>query len=223
MSEIVLQAEVRNHVGKRAKSVRYEGKIPGVYYAHGENNINLSTTFPGLKPLIYTSATHIINLTLNNGETKKCILRDVQFDAVTDKPVHFDLQGIKENEVLTVDVPVILVGTPQGVKDGGMLQHIMHRVKVSCLPKHIPEHIEINVAELKINDSVHVKDLSIANVKFVDSEFKTLVSVIPPVVEKEETPGEQPTTAEPEVISKGKKPAEGEEAATPAKAAPAKK
>ncbi|MGE5313339.1 MAG: 50S ribosomal protein L25 [Acidobacteriota bacterium] len=215
MSEIVLKAEVRKEVGSMAKKVRFEGKVPGVYYAHGEENINLTATPAGLKPLIYTSDTHIVNLQLDNGTSKTCILRDVQFHPLTDKPVHFDLQGVKEDEQLTIEVPVVLVGSPKGVKDGGTLQHVIHRLKVQCLPKYIPENVKIDVANLGINESIHVRDLPLENVTVLENAGSTVVAVVPPTVVKEgeAAAGAAPAeggaaAAEPEVITKGKKPAE---------------
>ncbi|MFA6456193.1 MAG: 50S ribosomal protein L25 [Bacteroidota bacterium] len=228
MSEVVLNATVRSEKGKAANRLRYDDKIPGVYYSRGEENINITATPLAMKPLIYTTNTHLISLKLDNGVSKTCILRDVQFDPITDRPVHFDLQGVKENEALTVQIPVILQGSPKGVKDGGTLQFIMHKVRVSCLPKFIPEHIELNVAELGMNDSIHVRDIKIENVTILDNESAAVVAVVPPTIIKEETPavpGAADATAaaattapaEPEVIAKGKKPAEGEAAAAPAK------
>lgn len=225
MSEVVLNAVVRTVTGKKSNRLRYEEKVPGIFYSRGEDNINLTATPLALKPLIYTTNTHLINLKLDNGVTKTCILRDVQFDPITDRVTHFDLQGIKENEELTVQIPVVLLGSPKGVKDGGTLQFIMHKVRVSCLPKYIPEHIELNVAELGMNDSIHVRDIKIENVKVLDNESAAVVAVVPPTVVKEEaavaaTPeagaAAVAAPAEPEVIAKGKKPVEGE-------AAPAKK
>jgi large subunit ribosomal protein L25 len=228
MSEIVLNAVVRKETGKRMNALRSTDKIPGVYYAHGETNINVTATPLAMKPLIYTTNTHLINLKLDNGENKTCILRDVQFDPITDRPVHFDLQGVKENEELTVQIPVVLNGSPKGVKDGGTLQHIMHKVRVSCLPKFIPEQIVLQVSELAMNDSIHVRDIKIDNVRILDNPASAVVAVVPPTVVKEEVaavPGVTPdaaaaatatVAAEPEVIAKGKKPVEGE-------AAPAKK
>lgn len=229
MSEVVLSAEVRKETGKKVNRLRYDEKIPGVYYSRGEKNINVTVTPLALKPLVYTSDTHLINLKLDNGETKTCILRDVQFDPITDRPIHFDLQGVRENEELTVQVPVIIKGTPQGVKDGGTLQFVMHKVRVACLPKFIPEHIEIEVTSLKMNDTIHVRDITLQNARIVDNEAGTIVAVVPPTIVKEEVPGAAPDAAaaaapaEPEVIAKGKKPAEGETAAPAPAAAPAKK
>jgi large subunit ribosomal protein L25 len=171
-----------------------------------------------LKPLYTTSATHVIQLKLNDGTTHMCVLRDVQLDPVTEKPVHFDLFGLNENETVTIDIPVKLTGgIPKGVRDGGILQHVLHRLKVSCLPKNIPNNIEINVESLEMNRSIHVKDLILENVKIMENETSTIVAVVPPVIVKEAEPTAEaavPTAeapAEPEVIARGKKVEEGAE------------
>ena len=216
MAEVVLQAEVRTEIGRRSKALRRTGKIPGEYYSRGEQNIHLAAEIVGLKPLIYTSEAHIVSLRLNNGESKTGVLRNVQFDPVSELPIHFDLQGVRADEELTIEVPVMLEGTPKGVKDGGTIQHVMHRLKVSCLPKFIPDHIVVHIADLGINQSIHVRELKVENVKILDSETSTIVAVVPPTILKEETPADvaaaaAATPAEPEVIAKGKKPEEGEE------------
>src|SRR5207249_8799586 len=152
----------------------------------------------------------------------KAVLREVQFDPVTDRPIHFDLQGLHAAEKLTIEVPVVLIGgVPVGVRNGGLLQHSMHRLKVSCLPKDIPSKIEINVANLEMNRSVHVRDLSIPNVTVLENLDAAVVGVIPPTVVKEPEPGVTPVeeVQEPELVGKGKKLEEGEEGV---EAAPAK-
>ena len=232
MSEIVLNAEVRQRAGKHAKLLREKGSVPGVFYAHNEPNISIQVPKANLDPLVFTTETHVIELRLSDGTTKKCVLRDVQFDPVSDRPIHFDLLGLKENEKLTIEIPIALVGgTPIGVREGGMLQHIIHRLKVSCLPKDIPEKIEVNVGELAMNHSIHVRDLTVPNVTIIDNPDNPVVAVIPPTVIKEAEPvveGEE-ALAEPEVLGKGKKAEEGEEGEeeggatkADAKAAPAK-
>jgi large subunit ribosomal protein L25 len=213
MSEIVLKAEVRKEIGSFANRVRFEGNVPGIFYAHGEENINITVTPAGLRPLIYTKDTHIVNLQIDNGVTKTCILRDVQFHPLTDKVIHFDLQGVKEDEELAIEVPVVLVGSPKGVKDGGTLQLVIHKLKVLCLPKYIPENVKIDVSNLGINDSIHVRDLPLENVTVLENAASTVVAVVPPTVVKEAEPVagavvEGAASAEPEVITKGKKPAE---------------
>jgi large subunit ribosomal protein L25 len=222
MSEIVLNAEVRNTTGKHAKYVRAHGMVPGVYYARGEQNINIEVPVPSLNALVFTAETHVIDLRLKDGSSKKCILRDVQFDPVSDRPIHFDLQGLRENEKLTIEIPVVLTGgIPKGVREGGVVQHMIHRLKVSCLPGNIPEKVEINIAELGINESIHVRELNIPNVTILENADVSLVGVMPPTLVKEPEPGAVTEEApkEPEVVGKGKKAEEGEEgeAAAPGK------
>lgn len=220
MSEIVLNAEIRETAGKQAKHVRLQDKVPGVYYIHGETNISIQVPKVNLDPLVFTTETHVIDLRLPDGSSKKAILRDVQFDPVSDKPIHFDLQGLKDDERLTLEVPVALTGgIPRGVREGGMLQHIIHKLKVNCLPKDIPEKIEINVAELLINHSVHVRELQVPNATILENPDSTVVAVIPPTVVKEVEPTAvvEEAAKEPEVVGKGKKAEEGAEAEAPAK------
>jgi large subunit ribosomal protein L25 len=225
MSEITVTAEIRKELGKRSKVLRPLGKVPGIYYGHGQKNIPVTLTELALRPLFKTSVTQVINLKLDDGSSHPCILRAIQFDPITDRPIHFDLFGLNADEKLTIEVPVILKGTPVGVKDGGTLQHVIHRLRVSCLPKYIPDHIELDVTELKINTSIHVKDLSVPNVQVLESENSTVAAVVPPTILKEAEPGTAvvaETPAEPEVIARGKKPEEGEEAVAAAPAEPAK-
>ena len=221
MSEITLTAEIRKNVGKRINALRKTGNVPGIYYGHGQENIPVSLPAPSLLPLYTTSETKVINLKLDDGSSHLCVLRDIQLDPVTEKPVHFDLFGLNENEAVTIQIPVKLTGgTPKGVREGGILQHVLHKLKVSCLPKNIPDRIEINVEELAINHSIHVKDISLLNVTILENTTSTIVAVVPPVIVKEPEPtvvaaeAAAPTAeapAEPEVIAKGKKPEEGAE------------
>lgn len=225
MREITIQAEVRKQVGKGTRALRRNGKVPGVFYVAGEQNIPVAIEEKSLKPLIYTSEAHVINLTLNDGGVKSCILRAIQFDPVTERPIHVDLQGLREDKEISIEVPVVVTGTvPVGVRDGGILQSFMHRLHISCLPKYIPEHVAIDASEMKINQFVHVRDLKIENVRLLDNESGTILGVIPPTVEKEVAPAAAAETgAEPEVISKGKKTEEEAGAAAPAAPAAEKK
>ena len=213
MSEVILNAELRIDTRKHAKHTRWTGLVPGVYYARGEENINLQIPKLSLDELVFTSEMHVIDLRLKDGLTKKCILKDVQYDPVSDKPVHFDLQGLKENEKLTIEVPIVLTGgIPKGVRDGGVLQHFIHKLKLSCLPKDIPSKVEINVADMDINDFVHVNALNLPNVTIMENPGSAVVGVMPPTVTKEAevAPVVEEAATEPEVVGKGKKPEEGE-------------
>jgi len=98
MKEITLVAERRN-AGKRAsKDVRNAGFVPGIYYAHGDENISLKAKPLSLRPIVYTSLTRLVNLQIEGENDKLCFLKDVKFDPVTDNLVHFDLQGIKADQ-----------------------------------------------------------------------------------------------------------------------------
>ncbi len=221
MQEVVLTADLRESTGKHAKISRAKGMVPGVYYAHGEGNLSIEVPQGTLQQLLASSQARIIALQLKDGTSKRCILRDVQYDPVSDRPIHFDLQGLKENEKLTVEIPISLTGgIPVGVRDGGMLQQFVHKLRISCLPKDIPARIEIAVGELAINDFIHVSDLNIPEVTILDTAEKAVVGVMPPhiVKEAEVTEAAAPAVTEPELVGKGKKAEEGAEGAeTPAK------
>jgi large subunit ribosomal protein L25 len=222
MAVMNLSAQKREDIANSSlKSSRKKGSIPGVFYQRGTPTVALYVKDHALKPFIYTSEVNIINLKIEDtGDTYNCILKDVQFDPVSDKPIHFDLLGISENEKIKLEVPISLVGAPVGVKDGGIIQHSVHKLEVECFPKNIPSHIEVNIDHLKIGDSVHVGDLEHKDFEILDSPDTTIVAVVPPTIEKVEAPpvegeegaveGEE-AAAEPEVISKGKKEEDKEE------------
>ncbi len=119
--------------------------------------------------------------------------------------------GLQVGEKIQFEVPVLLKGTAIGVKEGGIVQHFAHKLEVECLPTDIPEHIEVDVTNLRIGDSIHVSDLSVPGIEFITNADALVVSVTHPRAEKEELPAaEGETPSEPEVIGKGK-PKEAEE------------
>ncbi len=198
------------------KTSRKKGNIPGVFYYKGISSVPIYVKEVALNPFIFTSDVKIINLQIEGAEKQQnCILKDVQFDPVTDRPVHFDLFGVSENEKINIEIPLVLVGSPVGVKEGGIVQHTLHSVEVECFPKDIPSHIDINISHLNIGDAVLIKDIELKNFEILDDPEATIVSVVPPAIEKvEEVPAEGAegeAAAEPEVISKGKKDEDEEE------------
>lgn len=212
MSEIQLKAQNRdNYKELTLNQLRKKGIIPGIYYGHGVDNIAIAASEVDLRPVIFTTESHIINLILNgDNPSYSCILKDVQYHPLTDKPIHFDLIAIKEGESITIEVSVHITGNAQGVKDGGVLQHILHKLEIECLPSNIPSHIDVDVSNLLMNDSIKVADLKIENVKILNDENASIVAVVPPTVEKEPEPEAAEGPAEPEVISKAKKEEEPE-------------
>lgn len=217
MASIDLNAQKRENLAiSYTKAGRKKGIIPGVFYYKGHPSIPIAVKEVALNPFVFTSEVCIINLLLSEtGESYKCILKDVQFDPISDKPIHFDLLGISEDEKIKLEIPVQLVGTPQGVKDGGIIQHTIHKLEVICLPKDIPSHIDVNIESLMIGDAIRASDIKTENYEIITNADATIVSVVPPTVEKvEEVVSEEAAeaeSAEPEVISKGKKEEEGEE------------
>src|SRR5437868_11603915 len=189
------------------KTNRKQGNIPGVFYFKGTPSIPIYVKEVALNTFIFTSDVKIINLQIDGGDKPyNCIIKDIQFDPVTDRPVHFDLLGVSENEKIALQIPLVLVGAPAGVKDGGIIQHTLHSVEIECLPKNIPSHIDVNISPLMIGDSVHISDMELKNFEILDNPESTIVSVVPPTVEKTAVEGaEGEAAAEPEVITKGKK------------------
>ncbi len=180
MTEIILNAEIRKTGKSESNRLRRSGKIPGIYYAPGDEPLPIAVKESELKNLIYTTETHVIKLKLGDGKELQCILKDVEFDPVTDKPIHFDLYGLKAGATITLEVPIVLVGKAPGVEKGGIVEHLLHTVEVECPSDAIPEHIEVDISNLDIGDAIHVKDLKVPNVKILENELSVVVAIVPP-------------------------------------------
>lgn len=209
-----LKASERKDFSKSGtRKLRREGMIPGVFYSKSINPIHIDVPDKAINPLVFTSKTHLISLELEGHDKYDCIIKDVQFDPVTDRVIHFDLLGLTKGEKIKLEIPVQLLGSPIGVKEGGVLQHIMHKVEVNCLPANIPEHIVVDVSGLKLGDSIHIGDLHLADIEFTDPQESLVVQVTHAKIKEETAPvaegAEEPT--EPEVISKGKQEEKEEE------------
>lgn len=194
MSDIVISAQRRETGKKAAKAIRRNDLIPGVFYMNGKEAFPIATTFLALRPAVYTAETHVIHLQVEGGESYDCVLKDITFDPVTDNIVHFDLQGLSADRKITVEVPVVLTGQAIGARDGGLVQHIVHKLRVECLPKDLPEHVEIDVTDMKIGDSIHVGQINLGAVKSLDNDDVVVVSVMAPTVSRdmEPTAGTEP-------------------------------
>src|SRR5215208_2734188 len=153
MEELTLNVNKRDEYKESTlNQLRKKGIIPGIYYGHGIDSISIAATELDLRPIIFTTESHIVNLKFDNDAASfSCILKDVQFHPVTDKPLHFDLIALKEGETITIEVSVHLVGNAPGVKDGGVLQHSLHRLDIECIPTYIPSHIDVDISGLNMN------------------------------------------------------------------------
>jgi large subunit ribosomal protein L25 len=202
MAEISLKANLRTVANKGAnKKLRREKRVPGVYYAKTAEPIVIDVAENALNPLIYTAETHLVSLEIEGREPLSCVVKEFQFDPVTDRPVHFDLQGISKDEKVQVEVPVVITGTAVGIKNGGLLQHSVHKLEVECLAIHMPEHIVIDVKKLELGAAIHVGDLKYDNLTFITPAETAIVSV---VHQRAEEKTDEEKTAEPEIIKKGK-------------------
>jgi len=186
-----LKLEKRQDTGKKiAKQLRREGKVPGVYYTHGKDPIPVKVEAKELKAIISTEV-KIIDLNLDN-KNYKSVVREVQFDPVLGVPLHVDFMGITLDEKINMTVPIHLTGTPIGVKEGGILQQLLRELEVEALPMDLPEHVDVDVSELNIGDSIHIEEIKIAKVDILTDVERSVATVsaptviVEPVVEEEE-------------------------------------
>lgn len=218
MEKVIIEANERKTINKRSRnSLRNEGRVPGVLYGSRMEPIPIDVTRLVINPLVFTAKTNLISLKLNGHDEYECVIKDVQFDPVTDEVLHFDLIGLTRGEKIQLEVPLKLLGNAVGVKEGGLLQESMHKLSIECLPKDIPQSLELDVTELNIGDSIHVSDLNFENITILNPEDTIVVSVVLPKVEIEveeveegEEFAEEEGAAEPEVIGKGKESEEEE-------------
>ena len=210
MAQNTLEVSVRQKPGKSgAKDVRREGNIPAILYGKGTEPTMLAVNPAALKQALSTEAGEntLLELTFNDGskETKKLsLLRDIQYDFLTSKPIHFDFQALDIHKRITVNVPVKIVGKAKGIKEGGILEEILREIPVECLPKDIPNSFEIDVTDLDIGHSIHVGALKVSeDFNILKDDDETIVTILAPKLEVEAAPAAAEATAE--------KAAEGEE------------
>ena len=221
MEEIFLDVEPRQEVGKsKVRDLRESGFIPAVVYGAGKESLPIKVSHHALLQLVhqYRIEGVVINLKIKDDKKHKsraCLIKEVQYDPVHGDIVHVDFNEISLTKAIKVNVPIVVQGEPQGVKqEGGSLERILWEVEVECLPTEIPKNIEVDVSQLKIGDSIYVKDLKLSSgVKILNDPAATVLSVAQPM--KEEipvAPVEGEVQQEPEVIKEKKEvPAEGVE------------
>ncbi len=213
MKEVVLKVRPREKRGKEyAKKLRKNGFIPAVVYGPETPSVPLEIETHSFSALLRGGLAENILITLTMGDQKdggrKVLIREIQRDPVKGNVLHVDFHEISLTKKLTIQVPIHLVGTPEGVKDGGILQHVLRELEIECLPTAIPEKIEVDVGNLKIGDSIHVADVKLEKVEILSDPQSSIVTVVPPTVFKEAEVAPAVTEEEPEVITEKK---EGEE------------
>jgi large subunit ribosomal protein L25 len=213
MRQFEMKAELRKSAGSRAsRKMRREGRLPGVLCGHGVESRPLDVSVKDFEDARKKHA-RIIVLQLA-GSAEPAIIHDIDWDVVTQEPLHVDFQRVDMKEKIVVEVPIKTKGPSKGEAEGGILVLQMGQVKVRCLPLDIPETIEVDIRALMTHESVKVKELVLpAGIEPADSPEALVLSIVEP--KKEELPvagaAEAAATTEPELIAKA--PKEGEEAA----------
>lgn len=210
MEQKTLNAASRAELKKGAsRRLRRSGKIPAILYGHsGTAPITIdahefSTQFRNI------SENTIINLQVGK-KAYDVLVKDYQEDILKGVITHIDFYEIERGKVLRTNIPVHTSGTPLGVREGGILEVLMHSIEVECLPKDIPESIDVDVSELEVGDSIHITDIALPEgVKYLISEESVIVSVIAPRAIEEIEVEEELEEGE-ELLGEGEEAEEGE-------------
>jgi len=199
----VLEAKSKKSSGsKEARKIRRTGQIPAVLYGHKEATVPLTISYREFDAIM-RSGLRMVDLKVD-GRPQKALIKDVQYDAIGDEILHVDFTRVSLTEKITLSVPVIMFGHAVGSDEGGVLDQVLKALEVRCLPTNIPESIRLNVAELKIGDSIFVKNVPpVEGVEILSDPEAIVITVHAPKEEVVEAPPEEVAAAapaEPEVI-----------------------
>jgi len=162
MKSITIEGQLRTEFGKGAtRQLRSQELVPGVIYG-GAQEVNFVVPAKGLRSLVYTPEFQIAEVTVD-GKSYRCILKDLQFDKVSDQLIHIDLLELVEDKKVVATIPLKFTGTASGVKAGGRLITKMKALKVKTYPRHLREQIEVNVDNLEIGGNIRVEDVKDEN------------------------------------------------------------
>ena len=216
--QVQLKVKLRDVTGKtKVKRLRDQGAVPGSVYGVHTKPYNITVNSRELGDVLHhaTGENVLVDLQVDEGgktNNRLALIQDVQHHPFADKILHVDFHEVLATEKLRTKVPVRPVGEPAGVKTGGgVLEYVMRELHVECLPKDLPEILEVNVEKLEIGQSIHVRDITPpAGVSLIDEKGMTIFLVVAPIAEEVAEVAEA-AAGEPEVI--GAKKAEGEEGA----------
>ena len=194
MEQITLAARIRTEQGKgAARKIRRDNRIPAIFYGPNQEPLMLAVNESDLREILRHSAGEnaILGLQIESdkgSETRTVMLKELQTDPILDTVYHADFYEISMDQVLTIDIPIHLVGTPVGVTDGGILQQVKREVSVSGLPGKLVDVLEANVSELEIGDSLHLNAIVIPEGITLNEEETLTIAVVaaPTVVEEPE-------------------------------------
>ena len=183
------------------KRLRREGKIPAVLYGHKEKTKRIYIEQKSFKRVLdaLKQETVIVNLKVGS-KSYPCVIKSLQQNPLNEELLHVDFQHIHKKERIRATVPIHTVGEAPGVEKGGILDMHLHEVVVRCLPDALPSHLDVDVSNLDLGETIHLKDLKASNLEFEISLDTTVVSVlvpraieaeVKPVVEAEVVEGEE--------------------------------
>jgi large subunit ribosomal protein L25 len=224
MKTIELNVEKRSTTGKNeARRDRVAGRIPAVVYGAGKANVSISVDRKALSDVFREGAGEnaIFLLKLGAEQSRHAMIKEMQRDPVSRRPLHIDFVRVQMDVKITVKVPIEVSGVAKGVKaEGGILDLVTREVEIECLPSNIPAHLTVDVSELGIGDAVRISQLPpVEGVRIVDNPEKVVAHVAHPTREEEPVAtaeaAAEPT--EPEVLKKGKAVAEEEGGEEPEK------
>lgn len=199
-----LNAQVRAERGKNAmRRLRREGYVPAVLYGHGDTNQALVVRAQELDKLIASVAVEntIIDLKIDGGAPTTILVREMQEHPTKPHILHIDFFQIHAGEKIELDIPIRLHGTPIGVREsGGVLQEVLRELRVECLPRDIPEAVDIEIGELGIGDVIHVRDVTLPDVVILNDEDLVIATVAAPSVADLPEDEEAAEEGEPTVI-----------------------
>lgn len=228
MNQIELNIESRPGVGKgTARKLRAQKRVPGIYYGpHVKTPIAVSVDQAELVRLtgkVRSNTLIKVQSSAGSGlEGKLTLIKNIQTDPVSERPIHVDFYEVNESETLKVLIPLALIGKPIGTAEGGIVEQLRRDIEIRSLPKDIPNKIEVDISALNIGESMHVKDIQLPQgVSIVGNVNYTLVTVVPPEKEEVKAAAAPGTPAEPTVISEEKK-AAAEDKKTEDKKSPSK-
>jgi len=209
MASASLSAEARTETGKGvARKLRAAGRVPAVVYGHAREPQALSLQTRELEKLLSSISTGSTVVELSVGSaTTKTLIREVQRHPFKKQILHVDFQELVAGEKVSVEIPLVFVGTPEGVRlSGALLEQILHSIEVLVDPANIPNHIDVDVTNLAMGHSLHVNELSLpAGLEVLTEQDATVCAVVAPRAVVEETPAEgAEAVAEPELIRKTK-------------------
>jgi large subunit ribosomal protein L25 len=195
MKTITIEGQLRTDSGKKStRQLRSQQLVPAVIYG-GKTEVNFSAPATAFKGIVYTSEFMFAEIKVD-GNSYKCILKDLQFHKVTDALVHLDFLELVDDKKVIATLPLKYTGTPTGVKAGGKLVLKIKSVKVKTLPKFLRENIEVDITNLELNENIRIENIVAENMEIMNSPRIPIASVtMTRQLKQEETAAAKTATA----------------------------